>query len=77
MSYITIALAVLSLVAGWLTRDWYDEAHQEKQAVAAEKKVAAGEVKIIHDTQIITKVITHETDKCLTQPIPIDLLKQL
>lgn len=77
MSYITTVLIALSLMAGWLTRDWYDEAQKEKQVAVAEKKVAAGEVKIIHDTQIITKVITHETDKCLNQPIPTDLLEQL
>lgn len=50
---------------------------EKSAAVVAEHKAAEGSTKIIHDTQIITKVIHDTKDTCVGKPIPADLAHSL
>ncbi len=76
--YWSIAVAVISLFMGWHTHTWYDGYKGERQAVIAERKAAAGETKIIQDTQIVTKEIQNDKkDGCLNDTVPAPELKQL
>lgn len=75
--YFSLAAITLALMTGWITHTWYDGYKTKNQAIYAEHRAAAGEVKIIHDVQVITKVVTHEKDTCINKPVPADLLKQL
>jgi hypothetical protein len=75
--YFTLGLCAICIFVGWHGHTWYDGYKGEKTAIVAEQRAAAGEAKIIMDTQKIVKVKDNEKDKCVNQPVPTDLANQL
>lgn len=75
--YFTLGFILTAFIAGWTTCTWYEGYKGEHAAIVAENRAATGETKIIHDTQVITKVVYREKDNCIQKPMPTDVISEL
>lgn len=75
--YIIGAAFLLGLALGIFADHKLHLAAQTVQAHEETKAAQQGEVKIIHDTQIIYKDIQNAKDKCTGAPVPPDINKLL
>lgn len=74
------ALASSLLAAMYLGHYLTSQAWQAEvnlSVAASEKAAKAGEVKIIHDTQVIYKAVHNANDACTKSAIPPAVLEQL
>lgn len=75
-------IAIGLIVAGILSLGWHlhtleDKAAENASLKAENARLAAIPPKIIHDTNIITKVIHDAKDKCTDSVVPSSINKQL
>lgn len=75
--YIALICLILGFGGGFYTEFKLTEASKEVQESRDLKAAQAGEVKIIHDTQVITKVIHDSKDTCSGTPVPAAINRQL
>lgn len=76
--YWSLFVAIFAFGSSWEIHTWYDGYKTKNQAIVAEQHAAAGETKIIQDSQTIQKEIKNDKkDNCFDEYIPSPVLKQL
>lgn len=68
--YIALGTLLIGFGGGVLVDHKFHLAGETVQAKTETKAAQAGEVKIIHDTNVITKVIHDSNDKCTATNVP-------
>ena len=71
--YVCITALLLGFGMGFYTEFKLTEAAQEVQISKQLKAAQSGEVKLITNSQVITKAVRHAKDSCIDKSVPTDV----